>query len=152
MMSKTQSQAGIGLIELVISIVIISIAASAVLGLIASTTARSADSVLLRQSIAIATAHLEEISARPIVDPDGADGEAARSLFDDVDDYAALVASPVADTTGAPIPGLSDYRVTVVVANADLPSVSAGEGVRVDVQVTHPAVADVRLSRYVMSW
>lgn len=151
-MRTSQSQSGIGLIELVISIVIVSIAASAVLGLIASTTARSADSVLLRQSIAIASAHLEEIAARPIDDPDGVDGEATRNLFDDVDDYAALVASPVADTTGTPIPGLGQYRVTVIVASADLPSVNAGEGVRVDVQVTHPAVADVRLSRYVMSW
>lgn len=151
-MSRLHPQSGVGLIELVISIVIISIAASAVLGLIATTTARSADSVLLRQSIAIATAHLEEISARPIVDPDGTDGEAARNLFDDVDDYAALVDSPIADTTGAPVAGLDQYRITVVVANADLPSVTTGDGLRVDVSVTHPAVADVRLSRYVMRW
>ena len=62
---------GATLIELVISIVVIAIAASAVLGVLSSTVGRSADAMVLSQGVAIAEAYLEEISLKPYDDPDG---------------------------------------------------------------------------------
>ena len=84
-------ESGATLIELVISIVVISIAVSAVLGLLSSSAAHSADSMVLSQAVSIAEAYLEEVSLKPFADPDSVDGEANRVDFDDVDDYDGLV-------------------------------------------------------------
>src|SRR5690242_6304921 len=87
----TSDQRGVTLIELVISIVIVAVAASAVLGLLARNAASSADAMVLAQAVSVAEAYIEEITLKPFVDPDGVDGEGARSAYDDVDDYNGLV-------------------------------------------------------------
>ncbi len=106
---------GVTLIELVISIVVIAIAASAVLGVLSRSVGRSADSMVMSQAVAIAEAYLEEITLRPFADPDGVDGEVNRADFDDVDDYNGLVDVGARDQFGAAIAALSQYTVAVTV-------------------------------------
>ena len=149
MIHASRKQHGVTLVELLVSIVIVSIAASGVLGVLSMTTAASADPMIRHQAAAIAEAYLEEIMLKPVADPDGADGEAARADFDDLDDYDGLVDAGAQDQFGAPIAGLGNYNVGVSVApSSALPSVPASDALRVDVVVTHGADINFVLSGY----
>ena len=135
MMCRTR-QAGVSLVELLLSIVIVATAASAVLAALSSTTGASADPMVRRQAASIAEAYLEEILLKSFADPDGADGEALRADFDDVDDYNGLVDAGARDQFGNAIPELGDYTVSVIVsASSALPGVPAADALRVDVNV-----------------
>jgi MSHA pilin protein MshD len=140
---------GVTLIELVISIVVIAIAASAVLGVLSRSVGRSADSMVMSQAVAIAEAYLEEITLRPFADPDGVDGEVNRADFDDVDDYNGLVDVGARDQFGAAIAALSQYTVAVTVAQSTaLTAVPGADAERVDVRVTYSPNVTVTLSAY----
>jgi MSHA pilin protein MshD len=137
------------LVEVVIAIVIIAIAVSAVLGVLARNVEHSADAMILTQGITIAEAYLEEISLKPFSDPDGIDGEIGRANFDDVDDYDSLVDAGAADQFGNAIPGLGGYTVSVAVSpSSALPGVAAADAYRIDVQVAFPPDLDYTLSAY----
>lgn len=139
---------GMTLIEVVISIVVIAIAVSAVLGVLSRNALHSADAMVLSQAVAVAEAYLEEITLKPFVDPD-ADGEAARVDFDDVDDYDGLVDVGAADQFGNPIAALSAYTVSVdVTPSAALPGIAAADALRVDVRVQYAPYVDFSLSAY----
>lgn len=142
-------QRGVTLVELLVSIVIVSIAASTVLGVISMTTAGSADPMIRHQAAAIAEAYLEEILLKPIDDPDGVDGEAARADFDDLDDYDGLADAGARDQFGAPIAGLADYSIAVAVgSSAALPGVPGADASRIDVVVSHASDVNFVLSGY----
>jgi len=132
-----------------VSIVIVSIAASGVLGVLAMTTAGSADPMIRHQAAAIAESYLEEIILKSFTDPDGVDGEAVRVDFDDLDDYDGLADAGARDQFGNPIAGLGNYNVAVAVAaSGALPAVPAADTLRVDVTVTHGADISFTLSGY----
>jgi MSHA pilin protein MshD len=149
MKTATRSQRGVTLIELLVSIVIVGVAASAVLGVLSMTTARSADPMIRHQAAAIAESYLEEILLKPLTDPNGVDGEAARADFDDLDDYDGLSDAGARDQFGSPMAGLVDYNVAVTVTpSAALPSVPVADALRVDVVVTHSSAVNFVLSGY----
>ena len=142
-------QAGTTLIELVISIVIISIAVSAVLMALTMTVGYSADPMIRHQAVAIAEAYLEEITLKAFDDPDGVDGEANRTLYDDVDDYNGLVDVGARDQFNAALTGLDDYTVTVAVtASSGLPSIASTDLFLISVTITHAANIDFTVSAY----
>ncbi len=142
-------QAGTTLIELVISIVIVSIAVSAVLMALSMTVGYSADPMVRQQAIAIAEAYLEEIALKAFDDPDGIDGEANRTLYDDVDDYNGLVDVGARDQFNAALTGLDDYTVTVAVtASSALPSIASTDLFLISVTITHAADINFAVSAY----
>ena len=142
-------QAGTTLIELVISIVIVSIAVSAVLMALTMSFGSSADPMVRHQAIAIAEAYLEEITLKAFDDPDGVDGEANRTLYDDVDDYNGLVDVGARDQFNAALTGLDDYTVTVAVtASSGLPSIASTDLFLISVTITHAANIDFTVSAY----
>jgi len=146
---RRHKQLGVTLVELLVSIVIVSIAASGVLGVLSMTTAASADPMIRHQAAAIAEAYLEEIMLKPVIDPDGVDGEAARADFDDLDDYDGMVDVGARDQFGTPIAGLGNYGVGVSVSpSSALPSVPAADALRVDVVVSHGTDINFVLSGY----
>ena len=155
---------GVSLVELVISIVIISVALTGVLVVMNRTQSKSSDPMIMHQTVAVAEAYLEEIMLKNFTDPDVDVGE-TRPTFDDVDDYNALAnngcvnttpACPVlgncaCDQNGNPISGLSGYSVTVAVdANAaeTLNGIAAADVKRVDVTVNGPFSISITLSAY----
>lgn len=149
MISAVRLQQGSTLVELLVSIVIVSIAASTVLGVLSMTTAGSADPMIRHQAAAIAEAYLEEILLKPLTDPDGVDGEAARADFDDLDDYDGLSDAGARDQFDNPLAGLGDYNVAVSVSTSvALPAVPAADALRVDVIVTHTNAVNFALSAY----
>ncbi|MCK4843088.1 MAG: prepilin-type N-terminal cleavage/methylation domain-containing protein [Methylococcales bacterium] len=109
-------QTGITLIELIISMMVISIALTGILTVMNLTVKHSADPVIYRQSLAIAESYLEEILLQPYTDPNGIDGETNRTLLDDVDDYNGLTDTGVHDQQDNVISTLVDYDVTVSVS------------------------------------
>lgn len=142
-------QYGLTLVELLVSIVIVGIAASTILGVFSITSASSADPMIRHQAAAIAESYLEEVLARPFDDPDGSDAETLRADFDDVEDYDGLLDNGARDQFGNPIPSLSDYTVSVAVSNSSaLPSIPAGDTYRVDVVVSRSADINFQLSGY----
>jgi MSHA pilin protein MshD len=113
----------------------------------------SADPMIQQQATTIAEAYMEEIMLRAFEDPQVAETGAAeagetRPNYDDVQDYNSLGTTQVRDQNNNPVAVLSAYGVTVVVAGDPLNTVPAGSAMRVDVTVTHAAIADILLSGY----
>ena len=144
-------QRGMTLVELVISIVIIGIAAAALFGAMATITARSADPMLRQQSLAIAEGYLEEILLQDYASaPDPCTG---RACFNDVRDYHDLDDRPPRDMNNDVIRGLDNYRVEV-----DIAARSGTEGLgpighkvpalHIRVTVTDPAGGTLSLDGY----
>lgn len=151
-------QAGVNLIELIVAIVVISIAISGVLLVFTQAVRFSADPMIEQQAAAIAEGYLDEILARPVDDPNGGElqlgvveaGE-TRASFDDIKDYSTIVGqSPPQDQNGVALAGMDNYTVTVTVT----PNVNIGPGgaqmlaAQVDVTVTHPALVSITLRGY----
>lgn len=136
---------GFTLIELVISMVVISIALGGVLMVMNYTVQHSADPMLQHQAVAIAEAYLEEVLLRSYSDPDGVEGE-TRSNFDDMDDYDGLSNTGARDQEGTAIAGLEAYTVSVAVADTAFNGISAADCKRVTVTVTHPSGINLTLS------
>ncbi len=143
-----RSQAGTTLIELVISIVIVSIAVSAVLMVMSMNVGHSADPMIRYQAVAIAEAYLEEISLKAFDDPGGGDVEASRDLYDDADDYHGLVDVGARNQFDAALPGLGDYTISVTVTQSALPLIAASDNYLINVTVTHAADINFTLSAY----
>ncbi|MEM6512211.1 MAG: type II secretion system protein [Pseudomonadota bacterium] len=142
-------QSGLSLVELLVSIVVVGIAASTILGVFTTVAGSSADPLIRQQAAAIADAYLEEILLRPFDDPDGSDGESVRAAFDDLDDYNGLVDVGSRDQFGNPIPTLSAYTVSVTVgASAGFGGVPSADVVRVDVRVTRDSLVNYVVSGY----
>lgn len=137
---------GVTLVELVISIVIVAIAVTAVLGALSAVAKSSADAMVRNQAVAIASAYLEEIRLKNFL----ADGvEASRSLYDDVSDYNGLSDSGATDQSGNLIGGLGNYTVTIAVGPGTVTSIPSTCIKRIDVLVHHTTTGlDVRLSGY----
>jgi len=85
-----QRQRGVTLVELIVAITIVSIAATTILGTMATVASRSADAMVQQQAIAIAQAYLDEILQRWVVDPNGAPPNSGRGSWDLVDQYNGL--------------------------------------------------------------
>jgi MSHA pilin protein MshD len=143
-MSTDCRQRGFTLIELIVFIVIVSVALTGVLTVLNITTRHSADPMVRKQALAIAEALLEEVMLQPFTwcDPDDvnaatatsaagcAGGTAAESRsvgsttpFDNVSDYNGL--STTANVAGG---GAALYTATVTVAAADLGTITAASG------------------------
>jgi MSHA pilin protein MshD len=130
------------LVELIIAIVIVGIAAVALYTAMASITARSADPMLRQQSLAIAEAYLEEILAQHFLDPSTQQQcpppPLSRAEYDNVCDYAGLDDDGARDAGGTPIAGLQGYRVRVAVTPRSLDGLPAEKALHVRVSVRDP--------------
>jgi MSHA pilin protein MshD len=167
-----KSERGLTLIELLVFIVIVGIAANAMLAVFGSLTRNSASLLPDKQAQAIASSMMNEILAQPFTFCDPNDIRAAtaasatlsptgcasqvenlgpepgetRTTFDNVNDYNGLVLNPVSNPGGAAAPSLPGYTVQVAVASAGaIAGAPAAETLRVTVTVTAPNGATARL-------
>jgi MSHA pilin protein MshD len=144
-MKNTKDNQGFTLVELIVSIVVVSIALGGVLMVMNHTTAHSADPMLQHQAVAIAESYLEEVLLHAYSDPDGIGGEGARRLFDDLGDYDGLTDVGARDQNGTAIAGLEAYTVFIDIADVTLNGVACKKAT---VQVSHSADVDLTLSGY----
>ena len=148
---------GATLVEVVLFIVIIATALSAVLGTLSLTVGRSADPLVARQALAVAESLLQEVMSQPYTANDldgGANaigpeaGEtrfSTTSPFDHVDDYHGYSMTGIVKPDGTAVTGLSSYDANVSVAAQALDNIVAGEGLLVTVTVTGPGGYSVAL-------
>jgi MSHA pilin protein MshD len=149
--SSPRPTAGFTLVELVVSIVVISVAISGVVGILSAVSARSGAAIAQAEATEIASAYLNEVLQRSFSDPDATPVEPARSLFDDVGDYNGLTDVGARDQFNQAIPGLTQFTVSVQVvvpAAGALGTVPTSSMKRVDVTVSHPTGVRVLLSGY----
>jgi MSHA pilin protein MshD len=142
--SRPARQLGVSLIELIMFIVIISIALTGVLLMMNQITGQSADTLVRKQALAIAESLLEEVELMPFTycDPDDASAVTAASVagcttseaigteagetryitpkFDNVNDYHNFFMNSgtggIKDISNALVAGLGSYAASVVVA------------------------------------
>ncbi len=149
-------QQGFTLLEVLVTIVVIAITATTLLGVYSSVVGRSSDPIIEQQAIAIAEAYLEEIQLQSFEDPEGGETNgseegANRAQFDDVQDYNdASVDGAVEDQNGTAITQLAAYTVTVTVGFEALDSITqaSSNALRIDVSVDHPAIDPITLSGF----
>ncbi|MBI2994811.1 MAG: prepilin-type N-terminal cleavage/methylation domain-containing protein [Gammaproteobacteria bacterium] len=139
------SSRGATLIELVVSIAVLTIVVVTLLTLTSQSTGRSVDPMIQEQAAGIAQAYLEEIMQKGFCDPDfdfdadpatpldcpaqcagqvcqaggcrnsGSAQEGLRGLYDDVCDYDGLSDSGAVDQNGTGVAGLDQYTIDVQV-------------------------------------
>lgn len=150
---QAHRNAGATLVELVVSIVVISVGLAGILLVMNRNVSSSGDPLVQHQAIAIAEAYLEEILAKEFTDPDGGEtggpeaGE-ARATFDDVNDYNGLADAGARDQNNNLIPGLGGYNVGVAVVNQAWNGVPVADALLATVTVTGPGGVTITLSGY----
>jgi hypothetical protein len=116
----------------------------------------SADPMIQQQATTIGEAYMEEIMLKSFADPTDAElgvvsaevGEPSRSFFDDVQDYNHLGTTQVRDQNDNPIAALSGYSISVSVTGVALNTIPATDSMRIDIVVSHAAIANIDLSAY----
>jgi MSHA pilin protein MshD len=167
MPGSSHRSAGVTLVELVMFIVLVGIAFSALLLAISNFTRHSADPLLRKQALAIAEALFEEVELMPFTfcDPDdpkasdttvtattgcnvfedspfGPEGGEARNdpttPFDNPSDY-----------NGSTITGMvANYSALITVTQAGLGGIAGNDALRINVTVTAPDSSTLSLDGY----
>lgn len=128
---------GFTLVELVMGIIVISVAVGGVLLAMRTTVAKSADPMLAHQGIAIAEAYMEEVLTKNFtgVSPVCL----TRATYNSASCYDGL-SQPPTDSAGNAIASLAAYTVTVNVGAAGTCGAGLGAGEsRIAISVTHPS-------------
>ena len=157
MLKKLPRQDGASLVELILFIVIISVALAGILLVMNNVTRNSADTLIRKQALAVAESLLEEIELQDLsgvacVGTLGAN--APRSGVAAVCDYAGYnTTTGILDfSTNAAVPGLAGYNVnpavTVVPTIALWNGIPAGSAVVITVTVTDPQNNLVQIAGY----
>ena len=134
--------AGMTLIELIVSIVIVGIGLAGVLLTFTTTVRHSADPMVRKQMSAIADEMMEEILLKPfaVSAPNPPFAGCARQTYNDVRDYNGYSSVGICDIDGATV--LTGYNISVSVSPpaalpATLSGVAASDQLTVRVTVTH---------------
>ena len=164
-LSKAQAkQKGMTLVEMVISIVLISIAMTAMLTAFSTSMGRSADPLWKNKSLKLGQAYLDEIlskkydantplggipAATSISCNVAGPGGGGRETYDDVDDYNGLSDKPPKLVTNSSMTGYDDYtvEVSVVCAGTDV-GVSNDNAKLITVTVVPPNNSSMPFSAY----
>ncbi len=151
-------QRGVSLIELIMFIVIISIAVAGILLVMNKVTSHSADTLLRKQALAIAESLLEEIELQGVsgVNPGTGSANANRTSFDNVWNYNGYsTTNGILDfSTNTQITSLTSYNIAPPVTVANTPAiwggvaVPAGSAVVISVSVTDPTGQTVVMNGY----
>lgn len=144
--SNNRYQHGATLIELIITIVIISVALAGIISVVNITIRHSADPMMQHQAIAIAESYLEEILLLPTTDPDGSNNGETRATFDNIADYQSLTDIGAKNQLGNSLNGLSLYTINVTVTSPIAINGIAMTQVKVD--VSRQGISTISLSGY----
>jgi len=142
--TKIANQQAFTLVELVIAIVIISIALIGTMNAVFAVGGHSADPLVMHQAIAIGESYIDEISTKNFDNPCPAvPAPGGRANYTSICHYSGLSEAPH-DQTGAAIASLSQYNVSVTTdfAAANLNGLTGANNVaRIDVTVTGPKLS-----------
>lgn len=158
--AQTPKQRGISLIELIMFIVIVSVALAGILLVMNVTTKGSADPLIHKQAIAAAESLLEEIELQDFIDqndevttncPSAASAVTPTnraSYYHIVDCYNGFtMPSGITDLNNNPV-GLNGYSASVAIIGEALGTIAAGSAVRITVTVTGPQSNQIAIDGY----
>ncbi len=159
---STLRQRGFSLIELIIFIVVISVALTGILMVMNTVTRHSADPLIHKQAIAAAESLLEEIQLQDFIDlnnglaicpPASVVTPTNRSTdYHIVSCYNGYPnggpAPGIYALDGTPVAGLENYSATVAIVPSALGAIAAGSAVLITVTVTEPQGGQVAISGY----
>lgn len=152
---RRRAHLGFSLVEVVVSIVVLSGGLSLILLPMITATRGSGDPIVAKQSLAVAESLMDEILAKDFANPSGgftgAATQANRPLFDDVSDFDGYSITGVQTLDGVSISGLSSYSVSVsvVVASSATIGISTAADVKiVTVSVSGPGGQSASLTGY----
>lgn len=151
--AQRSKQRGISLIELIIFIVIISVALTGILLVMNQVTRHSADPLIHKQALAAAESLLEEIELQDFISQSGVTNAVTQanraSEYHIVNDYNGFATTGIHPVSGvSPIAGLGNYNVNVAVTNEALNVIAAGSAVRIAVTVTDPQGTAITIDGY----
>jgi MSHA pilin protein MshD len=139
-------QRGVSLIELIIFIVIISVALIGLLSVMNIVTKGSADPMINKQAMAVADSLLEEVQLQDFVSQSGAttavtlsDVVSRANTYHIISDYNGSSMTGITSLNGTAAPGLGGYNASVAVVPVALGTVLAPSAVVITVTVTTPA-------------
>lgn len=136
-MSFIERQRGLTLIELVIFIVVVSVAVAGVLAVFVQNSRASSDPLIRKQAAVIAESLMEEIMATPYACPSGATCNAVttanRGLTHTVGNYNGFSMTGISAVDGTPIARLAAYNAAVAVVAQAL---NGASGSRITITVT----------------
>ncbi len=157
-------QRGISLIELIMFIVIVSVALAGILLVMNVTTKGSADPLIHKQAIAAAESLLEEIELQDFIAQDGtthvcANGVGANCVpanrstnYHVIMDYDGFNATGITSVNGVAVSGLGSYNASVAVSGVALGTapyqIQAGSAVLITVTVTDPQGTQIAIDGY----
>lgn len=159
-----KGRAALTLFESLVAVMLVGVAATAFCSALVAGISQNQAAVRYAVATDLAAALMEEIIAKPFVDPDvplefgtGPEaGETPRIGLDNVDDYCWLVeeAGGLHTASGTPLtdPSLSKYSRSALVAYVDMPGVNPylpPAFVQVVVEVKYDGASLVRLQRLV---
>lgn len=158
MCADHRSQQGISLVELIVFIVILSVALTGILLVMNQVTAHSADPLVRKQAIAAAESLLEEVALQDFIDrndgvttvcPVASAVTAANRATDYhiVDCYNGFTMVGITDLNGNGT-GLATYNASVAITAEALGGIAAGSAVRIAVTVTDPQGDDIVIDGY----
>jgi MSHA pilin protein MshD len=150
--AEADSARGFSLVEVIVAIVVLSVAAVGVTLVYTSTARGSAEALINKQALAVAEAMLEEIQLAAFSNPAGGfagpgAGQNDRQNYDDVSDYHGFATTGYYKIdTPSGTPDLAGYNVAVTVAATAFTEgpvagddIGAADSKLITVTVTHPA-------------
>lgn len=173
--APAHNQRGVTLIELIIAIVVLSIAMVGILNALGGNALRNVDPQIRLQALAIAESYLDEALSKSFFSPDDPTETNAcaapvgtnRASWQKICDYngynstadgGILIAADTDDPGATPFPELAGYGVSIVVSAGDGATISFGSItstgsvcanlLRVQVDVTDPLGSTTRLVGY----
>ncbi len=157
---KASPQRGVTLVELIVAIVIISVALAGVLSAFNASVRGSADPMVTKQMTSIAEALMEEVQQAAFTFCDAQDAAAGTATsaagctipeivgpeagnarpYDNVNDYNGLNLATITDAAGVAVPALAGYSAAISVAPVSLFWIAASSGdlLQITVRVTAP--------------
>ncbi len=160
-------QQGATLVELIMTIVIISVAIAGVVGAFSLIAGRSADPLNQSRAVALSQLYMDEIFAKKFADGSpvgggavdssggadcadlGDDGE-TRSMFNDVDDYHGLFDDPPRNSEEDTLNGYNGFTVSIAVQcdGNQVDFTEAYQAKRIDITITDPSGNNYLFSAY----
>jgi len=158
-----RAQRGTSLVEVIIFVVIVSIAVVSVVSALSLAVRQSGDPLVQRQTLAIAESLIQEIDSQPYAQKDpynptgpddaiGAETGETRAgsplPFDNPNDYSGYSETGIVAPDGTAVAGLGTYSASVVATQQSMGNVPASDGLLVVVTATGPDGQPVTLTTF----
>jgi MSHA pilin protein MshD len=156
-------QRGTTLVEVIIFVLIVSIAVVSVVSALSLAVRQSADPLLQRQTLAIGESLIQEIDSQPYaqkdpynptgpddsIGPEAGETRAGSPLpFDNPNDYSGYTETGIVAPDGSAVAGLGTYSAGVVATQQAMGNVPAADGLLVVVTATGPDGQSITLTSF----